>query len=318
MCIAALAMGTLLAIHIGCDGIVAPQGGNQTGTGGQSTDVRTVLGQAHETTSARAFAEMEAIIENYRQSPESVDAMTRSMERVLANMFDQIQREFDSATVLEQAQGALVQYQETRARLQNVAGDFFVNSEVARKNAAQLEDEAAEAQRQFGRLQDIARNAGLPARNIATEEDLAKTIRIGANTYTGRAIYDQLSTFRDRRDRANALLEIRSAESENFKRLEDDIRSRIAWFDSEITRRGLEIDRHITGVRIQDAVTTASGFAVGTPDDDRVWSALQQATHRMEAEQDRIGQGSGSRNLESDLRREASPPMTDHPDGDLI
>jgi HEPN domain-containing protein len=318
-CIAALALGTLLVVLVGCDNVNIPSGGNQGGSGHQPDNVQGNVVQAQQTASELHARAIDDALRNFRESPESVRATTEAVEKTLKGMIAQLQKEYNEATSLDQMRGKLADTKVSRNRLNTAANKCLEDSEVALRRVARLEDEKETVIKQFSTLQEIARNAGLPNRNVATDADLAKRIQVGQTSYTGERLYRTLLDYRDKRDNIDANIKRNQAESEMYQKLAEMLRSSMTRLDDEITKMVHAIAENEMRVRVQDAQVGVAGLLTDKTDNfNDILTALQDDTDRMAAEQDRIGRGSEPNNMERDIRRATSPPMTDDPDGDLI
>ena len=148
----------------------------------------------------------------------------------------QLTKMFKDATVLDRMQGKLADAKKSRANLKGIADEFSVNAGVALKQIERLEEAKAETVASFSKLQETARNAGLPKFDLATAEDKAKVIEIGAKNFTGEEIYRALKDYKAQVEAANASIERERTRSDFYKERAGKIRSNMPQIDDNIAK----------------------------------------------------------------------------------
>ena len=262
MCVAALAMGTLLVVLVGCDSISA----------------------------------------------------------VAKDKKNQVEQHLKDATVLPRARVQLAEARESRAELKRIADQFHIDSEVALRQVRRLEEEKDKTVEAFTKLQDAARNVGLPRRADATPEDRAKTIRIGTISLTGDEVYRELERYRTQAETANASIERERKQSDFLKDRADRIRTQMSRVDNNIAEMERKIADYETYQRLLAANKTIEslGLSEDTMDEilstDNILAELRKKVDEADVQMEMIDQ----RERSADFREELRGPSFSITDDDLI
>jgi tetratricopeptide (TPR) repeat protein len=262
MCVVALAMGTLLVVHVGCDSISA----------------------------------------------------------VAKDKKNQVEQHLKDATVLPRARVQLADAQKSRAELKKIADQFHIDSEVALRQIRRLDEEKDKTVEAFTKLQDAARNAGLPRLADATAEDKAKTIRIGTITLTGEDVYRELGKYRTQVETANAAIERERKQSDFLKDRADRIRAQMSRMDNNIA----EMERQIADYEMYQRLLAANKTieSLGLSDDkmnellntDNILAELRKKIDEADVQIEMMDQ----RDRSTDLRDALRGPSFSITDDDLI
>ncbi|MCL2303981.1 MAG: hypothetical protein FWC43_01405 [Planctomycetaceae bacterium] len=165
-----------------------------------------------------------------------------SITAVAKDKKNQLEKYLKDKTVLERARVQLVDAKKSRTKLKEIADKFYIDSEVAIKQAKRLEEEKSNTVEAFEKLQDAARKAELPKLVDATAEDKAKTIQVGTKTFTGEEIYRVLKEYKTQVEKANSTVERERKRSEFLKDRTEKIRSQMARVDDNIMEMERQID----------------------------------------------------------------------------
>ena len=262
MCIAALAMGTLFVVHVGCDQA------NRTG--------KAALEAGHA---------------------------------VASDQLRQLEIQLNDASTLSRAKVQLANAQNSRAELKKIADQFHIDSEVALRQIRRLEDEKDKIVDDFTKLQDAARNAGLPRLADATPEDKAKSIRIGTLTLTGDEVYRNLARYRTQVENANTAIERERKQSDFLKDRAEKIRSQMSRVDANIA----DMERQIADYEMYQRLLAANqkieslGLSDGKMNEllntDSNLAELRRKVDAWEVEIDMIDNRARDREVDDGLRR---------------
>jgi len=173
---------------------------------------------------------------------------------VVKDKKNQLEKQFKDATVLERARAQLADAKKSRLKLKGIADQFSVDSEVSLKQVKRLENEKEKTSDAFKKLQDTARQAGLPKFSDATEEDLTKTLQIGTKNFTGADIYRVLREYKAQLDQADAAIEREHIKPKFLKDRAEKIRTQLIRVDSNIA----DMERKIADLEMYQELFAAN------------------------------------------------------------
>ena len=177
-----------------------------------------------------------------------------SVTAVAKDKKNQVEKYLKDKTVLPRARNQLADAKKSRANLKEIADKFYIDSEVAIKQAKRLEEEKGKTIEAFEKLQDAARKAELPKLVDATAEDKAKTIQIGTKTFTGEEVYRVLKEYKTQVEKANATVERERKRSDFLKDRTEKIRSQMSRVDDNIA----EMERQIADYELYQELLAAN------------------------------------------------------------
>jgi len=232
----------------------------------------------------------------------------------------QLENDFKKGTVLLRAKGQLADAQKSRANLKSIADQFHIDSAVALRQIARLEEEREKTVEAFTRLQDAARNAELPRFADATAEDRAKTIQVGTRAFTGEEVYRVLREYKLQIENANAAIERERKQSDFLKDRAEKIRSQMPRIDNNIAEMERKIADYEMYQRLLEANKTLAD--IGLSDDklnellntDSILAELRKEVDASDIQIEMIDQ----MHQDASLREELIRPSFSITDDDLI
>ena len=243
-----------------------------------------------------------------------------SIGAVAKDKKNQVEKYLKDATVLERARVQLADAQKSRAELKKFADQFHVDSEVAIRQIKRFEEEKEKTVEAFKKLQDAARSAELPKLADATAEDKAKTIQIGAKTFTGAEVYRVLQEYRAAVEKADDAIGRERKQSDFLTDRAEKIRAQMSRVDSNIA----EMERKIADYEMYQRLLAANKTieSLGLSDDkmnellntDSILAELRQQVDEADVKLDMKDQEIRG----ADLRQELNRPSFSITDDDLI
>ena len=217
------------------------------------------------------------------------------------DLLTKLERYVNSDNVLSNMEKDLVAARKARADLEEMAGKFRVESEVALIQVKRLEEEKEKIIGDFRNADGIARNAGLPKYAEATPEDLEKLITIGTRNYTGEQLYRLLREDKIKLERADAAITRERMRSDFYKDRAEKIRVRMPRIDDQIVELQHDIDDYkmlreflkVNGTlktlglsedRMTELLDTGSSISAGRKEIDRMRVEIELDDSRNEGE----------------------------------
>jgi hypothetical protein len=167
-----------------------------------------------------------------------------SISAVAKDKKNQVEKYLKDKTVLQRANVQLEDAKKSRAKLKEIADKFAVDSEVALRQVKRVEDEAAKSKKAFENLQDIAKNAGLPKKLDAKEEDLKKQIPVGSKTLTGEDVYRTLKDLKTEVSKAASVVAREKTKADFLKKRSGLIKDRMDKVDDNIAAMEQKIEEY--------------------------------------------------------------------------
>jgi len=323
MCVATLALGTLLVVHTGCDYEITkkpPKTEEQPANSSTTIDTQDVVDQAQKIADEKHAKAIKDALENYSESPESVRKTREAVHTVLQGMTAELQKKFDDETTLYRAQGKLADLKTKRADLKKLADDLYVKSETPLMRVKREEETKQTLEADFKVLQEIAKKAGLPKFDDASDDDKAKEIRVNTNTYTGAEVYRRLSEYKTQMDNADVTITIKREDSQVYKALMEATRSMMNQTDKTIVAYEREIER--LRARGEIIVASESIKSVLSSDDingiDNMLAELQKKGDEAAIKVKTIIQENTTRDIGNDVQKATRASERKITDDDLI
>ena len=221
-----------------------------------------------------------------------------STTAVVKDTYNQVDEYLKDKTFLPRINVELAEAKASRAKLKDIADKLFVDAEVALKPVEELTVEAEKSKTAFIKLQDIAKQAGLPKKAEASPEDLAKKISVGGKELRGKDVYDLLKDYKGEVTKATAAVERQKKLSDMKRSLANTVNDRMDRIDENIDKMQAQIENYKVYQEMVIAGKTAKDL--GLDDDalkqllntDNTMGELRKRTDTMAVESEKLYQES--------------------------
>jgi prepilin-type N-terminal cleavage/methylation domain-containing protein len=159
-----------------------------------------------------------------------------SGEAVVKDKYRQLDKYLKDVTVLERANDKLAKAKERRANIANMVKKYRIDAEVAKRQVARIEEASQTLKDAYTTVRKAAEKAGLPKLSLATAEDKAKKITVGATEYTGAQVYAMLKKYNEDVLKGEEKIKIEQLKSDALSSFADKAEKALVQVDSAIAQ----------------------------------------------------------------------------------
>jgi len=171
----------------------------------------------------------------------TVPAALNAAGSQLEDMDRQTAAAFADAACLPDARNRLAKAREKRIEVAKTLAGFRRQSATAHERIKRYESEKAVPLDQFRKLQAVLQNEGVPKYADATQEDKARTIQIGAQTYTVESVFLDMRILKAGIERKNNAITVERIKVDNFEKLANVAHIQMSRVDGDIAVLELKI-----------------------------------------------------------------------------